>query len=223
MIRTCTALAILACFALGSARVAAYDPPPESRRVLVGNLIYAGDKSSVCFSDRFLTSVETDAGVKTEKRMRSLRLAREDELSQTPFVIMNGQDAFTLPEAERSILKRYLEGGGFLLASAGCSDQAWSQSFTTEINAIFGAGALVELPKNHPVFSTLFTLTDVSLSHGGTAKFHGVIRDGRLVCLFSKEGLNDTAHTQGCCCCGGNEVKAAEQMVANTLVYALVE
>ena len=152
-----------------------------------------------------------------------MRLAKADELMGTPFVVMNGKDPFTLPADERALLKRYLDGGGFLLASAGCSAQQWSASFETELRAIFGADCFTPVPTTHPLFHTLFDITDFTLSHGGTATFTGIVRDGRLVCLFSKEGLNDTEHTQGCCCCGGNEVNGAERIVSDALVYALVE
>lgn len=195
----------------------------QARLVRVGNLVYAGEKTSVCFSDRFLTTVAVEAGINAEKRMHAVHLAREDELMATAFVVMNGQDEFTLPADERTLLKRYLGNGGFLLASAGCSSEKWCASFRRELEAVFGAGCLKPLPADHAVFTTLFTKVDVSLSHGGRAVFEGLTLDGRLVCLFSKEGLNDTEHTQGCCCCGGNEVRQAEEMVANTLVYALVE
>ena len=196
----------------------------EGRLVRAGNLIYAGDQTSVCFSDRFLTTVETESGINTEKRMHAVHLSQADELMATPFVIMNGQNAFTLQEGERANLKKYLEGGGFLLASAGCSSEQWSTSMLTELKAMFGTDCLTTLPDSHAVFRTLFDLKPpLQLSHGGTAVFQGLILDGRLACLFSKEGLNDTAHTTGCCCCGGNEVKPAEEMVANCLVYALVE
>jgi hypothetical protein len=216
------AAALLLAAALAQSAAAA-TTDPDARLVRVGNLIYAGDQTSVCFSDRFLTTVQIDAGINTEKRMHAVRLAQADELMATPFVIMNGQNAFTLPEAERVMLKRYLTGGGFLLASAGCSSEQWSSSLRRELELIFGAGCLKPLPANHPLLSTLLVITDLSLSHGGTAQFDGIEIDGRLVCLFSKEGLNDTEHTQGCCCCGGNEVHKAEEVVANALVYALVE
>ncbi len=194
----------------------------EERLVAVGNLIYAGDKTSVCFSDRFLTTVATEASINTEKRMRAIRMGREDELMSVPFVVMNGNEAFALLPAERELLKRYLSSGGFLLASAGCSSEAWSASFKSELTGIFGADCFQPVPMTHPLFSTLFPVSDPSLSHGGTAEFSGVFVDGRLVCLFSKEGLNDTEHTQGCCCCGGNEIRSAEEIVADALVYALV-
>lgn len=195
----------------------------EGRLVRAGNLIYAGDQTSVCFSDRFLTTVETESGINTEKRMHAVHLSQADELMATPFVIMNGQNAFTLQEAERANLKKYLEGGGFLLASAGCSSEQWSAAFRRELQAVLGADCFTPVGLDHPLFHTLFDLGTLELKHGGTPTFEGIVRDGRLVCLFSKEGLNDTEHTQGCCCCGGNEVRQAEEVVADALVYALVE
>ena len=34
----------------------------------------------------------------------------------------------------------------------------------------------------------------------------GLEINGRLVMVYSKEGLNDVANAKGCCCCGGNEI-----------------
>ena len=195
----------------------------RSALVSVGNLIYAGDKTSVCFSDRFLTTVETDAGIPTVKRFAAVRLSRLAELATTPFCIMNGQEAFAFTAEERANLHVWLDRGGFLLASAGCSNDAFASSFRKEILAVCGADSLRELSSDHALFSTVFPTKDPALSHGGIGRFEGVVRDGRLAVLFSKEGLNDTAHTQGCCCCGGNEVKLAEELMANALVLALVE
>jgi hypothetical protein len=210
----------------GGRLLAAVAPAAESdaaRRVVAGNLIYAGDKTSVCFSDRFLTTVDTEARIPTEKRLRTVRLGRWDELAAVSFAVMNGQEAFTFTPEERTNLKRWLTGGGFLLASAGCSAEQWSASLRREVETALGANSLQPVPFTHPVFHSLFPITSAPLSHGGSGRFEGVSVDGRLAVLFSPEGLNDTAHTQGCCCCGGNEVKQAEEVVANTLVYALTE
>lgn len=195
----------------------------EVRRVEVGNLIYAGEMTSVCFSDRFLTTVKAEAGIDCATRMRQVRLGDAADLGSVPFAVMNGQEAFRFTEDERRNLKAWLSTGGFLLASAGCSSQQWSASFATEMEAIFGPGCLHAVELGHPLFRTLLPVDAAPLSHGGTAAFKGLTIDGRLVCLFSPEGLNDTAHTQGCCCCGGNEVRPAEEIVANALVWALVE
>ena len=50
----------------------------------------------------------------------------------------------------------------------------------------------------------------------------GVSLDGRLGVLYSQDGLNDTSHTQGCCCCGGNELTNSEKITVNVLAYALL-
>jgi hypothetical protein len=49
----------------------------------------------------------------------------------------------------------------------------------------------------------------------------GISLGGRLAVLYSQDGLNDTAHTQGCCCCGGNEIRNSVQINVNILAYAL--
>lgn len=211
-------LLLLLLVAVGAATAA-----DDRRTIAAGNLIYAGDRTSVCFSDRFLTTVKAEAGVEVEKRLRPVRLADWDELSHIAFAVMNGTNEFRLADDERANLKRWIDAGGFLLASAGCSSQQWNASFTREIEATFGSGSMQPLALDHPVFHTLFDVADAPLSHGGEGSFLGVVRDGRLSVLISPEGLNDTAHTQGCCCCGGNEVKAAEHIVANALAYALTE
>ena len=193
------------------------------RSVVAGNLIYAGDKTSVCFSDRFLNTVATETGIACVKRLSAIRLDRPEELSSVAFAVMNGQETWSFTASERTALKAWLDGGGFLLASAGCSSQAWSSSFRSEIAAIYGAEALQPVPVTHALFSSLFELKAAPLKSGGEAAFEGLFIDGRLAVLFSPEGLNDTEHTQGCCCCGGNEVRPAEEIVANALVHALTQ
>ena len=46
--------------------------------------------------------------------------------------------------------------------------------------------------------------------------------NGKLVVVYSSDGLNDTSHTEGCCCCGGNEIQNSMEINANTLAYALL-
>jgi len=211
-------LPLFAFFLCASAHAAS-----DSRVVVVGNLIYAGDQTSVCFSDRFLTTVETEGGIRTEKRMRAIRVDAWDEMVQVSFAIMNGQNDFVMPDSERENLRGWLEAGGFLVASAGCSSEKWSAAFRRELALTFPEQSLQPVPLDHPAFHTVFDLETIDLKHGGSPLFEGLYLDGRLAVLFTKEGLNDTEHTQGCCCCGGNEVRQAEEVMVNVLAYALVE
>ena len=193
------------------------------REVAVGNLTYAGTKTSKCFSDAFIADVGARVAVTVRPKFIAVKSADPKELGTVAFAVMTGEGAFTLTEPERTTLHRWLDDGGFLLASAGCSSPEWGASFRAEMKRMYGEKAVTTLAGDHPLFRSLNDLSHLTLKHDGKVRFEGVIRDGRLAVLFSPEGLNDTAHVNGCCCCGGNEVVNAEAVVCNALVYALVE
>ena len=118
--------------------------------VQCGNLIYAGTKTSRCFSDEFLSTVQQRTGINTARRFRAVRMDN-DELFRFPFVVMTGEGDFALSAKERENLKKYVEGGGFLLASAGCSNDKWNRAFRREMAALFGGESLLPIPMTHPV------------------------------------------------------------------------
>jgi len=188
--------------------------------VQVANLIYARVKSSKCFSDHFLVKAQKDSAISTSCRFHAVKLESK-ELFDFPFVIMTGEGSFSLTETERANLKRYCESGGFLLASAGCSSKEWDTSFRAEIGQIWPDVELQDIPMTHPVFHTVYDIKRLATKHGKPHLLEGVSLKGKLVILYSVDGLNDTANTEGCCCCGGNEISNAEQINVNVLAYAL--
>lgn len=187
-----------------------------------GNLIYAGTRTSQCFSDEFLTTVQQKTSIATERRFKSVKLA-DDELFKIPFVIMTGEGDFNLTAPERENLKKYVENGGFLLASASCSNAAWGTAFEREIRALFGNDSLKDIPLDHEIFRTIFTIKDLKLSKSsGQSPLRGITINDKIVIIYSPEGLNDSSHTEGCCCCGGNEIQNAMEINANILAYAVL-
>ena len=186
------------------------------------NLIYAGTKSSVCFSEEFLSTVASETSINTSRKFKAVKLA-EKEIFHFPFAVITGEGAFTLTEDERKNLKQYLEKGGFLLASAGCSSKEWGDSFAREIEALFPNHKLAEVPMDHPIFRTVFEVQQLDMSHGGVAKLYGLTINGKIVLVYSPDGLNDTGTMHGCCCCGGNEIKNSQKVNANILAYALLQ
>ena len=189
--------------------------------VQVANLIYAGTKSSKCFSDHFLVQAEKDTAISTSRRFHAVKLS-SDELFEFPLVIMTGEGAFELLDSERQNLRKYVENGGFLLASAGCSSPEWDRSFRAEMARVFPEYSLHILPMDHPVFHTVYDINELKGSHTARAKpLEGITLGNRLGVLYSVEGLNDTTHTTGCCCCGGNEIRNCLQINVNILAYAL--
>lgn len=189
--------------------------------VQVANLVYAGIRSSHCFSDHFLITAEKESAISTSRRFHAVKLSA-DEIFSFPLVIMTGEGAFQLPDREREQLRRFIERGGFLLASAGCSSRDWDRSFRREMAAIFPDASLQALTMDHPLFHTVYDIKELQARHGKPRPLEGIHLGRRLGVLYSQDGLNDTAHTQGCCCCGGNELTNAAQINVNVLAYALL-
>jgi hypothetical protein len=205
----------------GGETEAARDAAAREGLVQCANLVYARNKSSVCFSDKFLRRLKDDTDIHTEDRFRRVKL-ESDELFDYPFAIMTGEGHFRLTEAQRKNLRRYLERGGFLLASAGCSSSQWDRSFREELGKVFGDRKLEKLSMDHVIFRTVHDIHRLRSKHPTKIHLEGLTIDGRLVLVYSDEGLNDTSNAgKGCCCCGGNEILNAQDVNANILAYAL--
>jgi len=214
-------LIVLALVTMSTPVAAAEAPADSSDVVECANLIYAATKSSVCFSEEFLSTVASQTSIKTARKFKPVKLG-EKEVFRFPFAVMTGEGVFVLTDAERKNLRLYLEKGGFLLASAGCSSKEWSDSFTREVQVIFPEFELQEVPLNHPIFRTVFDVTRLDTKHED-AKLMGLNFSGKVVLIFSADGLNDTATMHGCCCCGGNEIVNSQKVNANIIAYALLQ
>jgi hypothetical protein len=209
-------VAVLGQFWVMSARAA-----EGKEKLKCANLVYAGTKSSVCFSDKFLETVRRETNCDTERKFSTLKLSSED-MYKYPFAIMTGEGAFGLLETERKVLKSYLLRGGFLLASAGCSSTEWNRSFRREIRRIFPDKSLKKIELSHPLFHSVFDVKQIKLKKGNTTHLQGLEMDGKIVLIYSPEGLNDTKNAgKKCCCCGGNEIKNSQEINVNIFVYAL--
>ncbi len=204
-------------FLLGAAKGTAAD----GEAIECANLIYGGTKSSVCFSEEFLSTVASETSINTSRKFKAVKLG-EREVFRFPFAVMTGEGAFTLTDDERKNLKLYLEKGGFLLASAGCSSKDWGDSFTHEIQTIFPERKLEEVALSHPIFRTIFEIARLD-TKAEDAKLFGLTIGGKIVLIYSPDGLNDTGTMHGCCCCGGNEIHNSQKVNANILVYALLQ
>lgn len=214
---------------VGAARAGGMPTVPEPKQlggesagvIQVANLIYAGVKSSHCFSDHFLVTAEQDSAISTSRRFHAVKLS-SDELFNFPLVIMTGEGAFELTAAERENLRQYVQRGGFLLASAGCSSPDWDRSFRREMTLVFPQQSLQPIGMDHALFNTVYEIKELKAKHGTPQPLDGVTIGGRLGVVYSRDGLNDTAHTQGCCCCGGNEITNCVQVNVNILAYSLL-
>lgn len=231
------ALAALLVPVLGTARPAAaqevaratHDSPTEATHrggepdsvVQVANLVYAGTRSSRCFSDHFLILAERESAISTSRRFHAVKLGSSG-IFEFPLLIMTGEGDFRLSDAERENLRNYVRRGGLLLASAGCTSSEWNRAFRREMATIFPDHPLEPIAMNHPMFHTVYEIRQLNASSGAARPLVGISVGGRLGVVYSQDGLNDTAHTTGCCCCGGSELSNAAQVNVNILAYAMM-
>jgi hypothetical protein len=75
---------------------------------------------------------------------------------------------------------------------------------------------------DHEIFHTVYDVKELK-THGGQARLEGLALGGKIVLVYTSDGLNDTATMHGCCCCGGNEIANSQQVNANILAYALLQ
>lgn len=187
----------------------------------VGNLIYGKQQSSVCFADRFLGLAADQTNLDVGRRFVPVELG-SPELFDLPFCVFSGEGAFTLSERERENFRAYLMSGGFIMASPSCSNAEWDRSLRTELEICLPEYQLTDIPMSHPIFSMIHDIDRVVDKNGKPVLLQGMTINGRLVLVHSIEGLNDVQHAEGCCCCGGNEIRNPERVNVNILTYAAV-
>jgi hypothetical protein len=194
----------------------------QKTTIQCGNLTYGGTQTSVCFADHFLTLAASMTNLRIAPAFVPVPLGG-DTVFNTPFCVWSGEGAFTLTPKERENLKKYLSHGGFIVSSPGCSNEDWDRSFRNEMKICFPDVALKKIPMDNPIFSLVFSVPQLTLMHGGTTtQVEGLTINGRVVLVYSREGLNDARHAEGCCCCSGDQINEGEQVNVNLITYALL-
>ena len=203
--------------------VAAEAEDAETGRIEVARLTLAAEEKPVCFSPDFLTTVARETELPVSRRLATVPLSSE-RIYQHPFVILSGSGELKLSEAERANLKRYLDRGGFVYASASCSNAQWANDFERLMKRLQPEETFEPVEKDDPLRHTLYDIERIDTRRPAeTTALHRLKVNGHVAVVFSPVGINDTANAGGgCCCCGGNEVSNARQVNANVLVYALM-
>ncbi|HNR99625.1 MAG TPA: DUF4159 domain-containing protein [Planctomycetota bacterium] len=196
-------------------------PPENAPPCPAAAIVYGQGDSARCFSTAFLELAAAHTPIAVPERLAAAPLAASDLLDY-PFCLLSGEGGFRLDAAEKQHLRSYLRGGGFVLASAGCSSAAWDASFRETLAELVPEAALEPLPEEHPVFTFLFPCARPVLGNGEVAVLHALVIEGRVACIYSPAGLNDTAALPDCCCCTGHEIENARHLAANIFLYALL-
>jgi hypothetical protein len=108
------------------------------------------------------------------------------DLWDVPYVYMTGHGNVLFSDEEVSILRQYLENGGFLHAD---DNYGMDESFRREIARVFPDRPLVEVPLEHPVYSLVYDLRQgtpkIHEHDGEPAQGFGIFVDDRLAVFYS--------------------------------------
>jgi Domain of unknown function (DUF4159) len=109
----------------------------------------------------------------------------DESLFRYPFLYMTGHGDVHFTAKERVRLRAFLIGGGFLLAN---DDYGMDTAFRREMKALFPENPLVEVPRNHAIYSIVHKLPGLPKIHehdGLPAKGYGIFFDNRLVVYYA--------------------------------------
>lgn len=196
-------------------------PNADLTKLQCGNLVYAGNKSSVCFADKFLTDLAEQTNLNVGKNFVPVKLD-SDNVFDFPFCVWSGEGSFSLTKKDRENLRKFLLNGGFILSSPGCSDAQWDTALRTELKLTFPEHQLVKIPMTHPLFSVVNQIPRLTDKKGAQSYVEGLEINGRLALVYSKDGLNDVGNAKGCCCCGGNMINESVLVNVNAFTYSLL-
>ncbi|WP_412069362.1 DUF4159 domain-containing protein [Rubrivirga sp. IMCC43871] len=148
-----------------------------------------------------------------------------DRLFRVPVLYMNGHGNVAFTEGEAARLRRYLEGGGFLIVN---DDYGLDQAVRRELAKVFPGQELQPLPASHPVYRAHFAMPDglpkIHEHDGEPAVGYGLFHEGRLVVFYAHESdLGDGWEPAGIHPDPPAVREQALRMGVNLLVYAMTQ
>ena len=110
------------------------------------------------------------------------------ELFQYPFVHMTGHGNVVFSSDERTNLRNYLLGGGFLHIDDNYGMDAYIRP---EMKKVFPELDFIELPHSHPIYHQTYEfengLPKIHEHDNQPARGYGLIHEGRLICYYTYE------------------------------------
>lgn len=114
--------------------------------------------------------------------------AGSTDIFQYPFLHMTGHGNVFFNDEDAENLRNYLTSGGFL----HIDDNYGMKPYVTEaLKKVFPNSELIELPANHPIFSSAYEfpqgLPKIHEHDGNRPQAFGIFHESRLIVLFTFE------------------------------------
>jgi hypothetical protein len=83
----------------------------------------------------------------------------DPKLADYPFAYLSGDGNWQLSDEEAAALRRYLDGGGFLMTDDSWGESEWS-NVQSQMKKVFPDQQLTELPLEHKLFHCVYDLAE---------------------------------------------------------------
>jgi hypothetical protein len=97
-----------------------------------------------------------------------------DDLSSFTFLYLSGLDDFHWDAGAVAALKQFLDGGGTLLINNGLGLHTFDAAVRRELRKLLPGASLTSLSLTHPVFNSVFKLTDAAYTPAAAAARPGL-------------------------------------------------
>ena len=167
--------------------------------------------------------VREHTGITTSDEQEVVSISSE-ELFDYPVVYMNGHGNVFFTPKDATLLRRYLTGGGFLIAD---DNYGMDKSFRREMKKVFPDKEMILLPKSHPLFNIFYSFPDgipkIHEHDGEPAQAYALFHEGRMVVFYSfQSDLGDGWEDPSVHNDPENIRLAALKMGTNIILWALI-
>ena len=102
-------------------------------------------------ANNLLRFMKKNLSVKANYLVRTIRLDT-DPLADYSFLYLSGISDFVLDDAERSALRSYLQGGGYLMIDNSLGLDEFGKAVYREMHRLFPESTFKKLPASHPLY-----------------------------------------------------------------------
>jgi len=199
--------------------------------VQIGQVVHNGDwRPDPHVVPNLATMLNERANVDVVTKAEPIPL-EQPAVFEHPILYMVGHYEFTLTQAQRENLQRFLKRGGFLLAEACCGRKGFDKSFRQLMVDICGPGALKPLPDDHPILSGKIGYDISRAAYRPALKrekpdltrpaLEGVELNGRTAVIYTQYGIGCGLEGHKCYHCRGYTEDDAKRVAFNIILYAL--
>ncbi len=204
-----------------------------NRSISVGTLSHSGgsDEAPNALKNIMLQMEASGLDVNLKKNLVD---ADHKQMRDFPVLFMHGRAGFEFSDEQRKSIKGHLESGGFIFANSICSNEAFTESFRSEMAEITGV-APAPIPANHAIWTREFNgkridqvmlrKRDPAVKGGfaevlGPPQLEGIEFEGRFAVVFSPWDLSCALENLTVSQCTGYTRQDAERIGFNVLLYA---